>query len=328
MSRTFLSFPVSAEEGAGRAARLEGLRQAVKELRRWTFIGADAHIKVGVLALARRDAAADPSYDREARRSCDDAEYIVKMLNGTDGTSARNYWLELEQAVTECDVISLYRGAYGNLMYRTLIYFGSSREIASPSFTEHAYVGGSQNQSPEGLVSRVAYAAARASSRLSRAELGPTRQPALSRVTTPVASTRCSARSGFASPRAKGEEAHHAPAVPIRTRNRAAASAIRSAPPTSTSKAAGRPSGARSYSSRSRDRRRIGTDQRTEVQYDRGYGLERGSRADRRPMVPVRRRSAFALRHMYPASRRPSGGFVHSRTPVESGDDRQRRPGA
>ena len=154
--RTAMIFPVSPEEGATRADRLIGIREAIDELRIFTR----EPIHIGLLSLCRPGTAKDWTYDAESRRSDEDAAWIKDQLEGSSaGITAENYGIELEKALQTSDIISPFRGGYGGLLYRTLAFLGTAREIASPSFTSFPYVGGTNNLG--NLAMRVKYAAAK-----------------------------------------------------------------------------------------------------------------------------------------------------------------------
>lgn len=81
-----------------------------------------------------------------------------EQLDGAGaGVTAYNYGLELETALQRSDIISPFRGGYGGLLYRTLAFLGTAREIAPPSFTSFPHVGGTNNLG--NLAMRVKYAA-------------------------------------------------------------------------------------------------------------------------------------------------------------------------
>ena len=154
--RTAMIFPVSPEEGATRADRLTGIREAIDELGIFT----KGPIHVGLLSLCRLGTSKDWSYDAESRRSDEDATWLKEQLNGAGaGVTAYNYGIELETALQRSDIISPFRGGYGGLLYRTLAFLGTAREIASPSFTSFPYVGGTNNLG--NLAMRVKYAVAK-----------------------------------------------------------------------------------------------------------------------------------------------------------------------
>jgi predicted methyltransferase MtxX (methanogen marker protein 4) len=156
VERSAMIFPVSPEEGATREDRLYGIHEAVKELRIFT----NKPIHVGLLSLCRVSTAKNWTYDAESRSSYEDACWIAENLKDSNsGVTAKNYNIALEDALQESDIISHFRGSYGGLLYRTLAFIGTAREIASPSFTRLPYVGGTNNLG--NLAMRVKYAVAK-----------------------------------------------------------------------------------------------------------------------------------------------------------------------
>lgn len=157
IGRTAMIYPVSPEEGATENDREKGILEAVKELRMFT----QESLHIGLLALCRAKTAKEWNYDAPSRNSYEEAERLALKLNNHDqhNITAKNYGIELENALQNCDIISPYRGAYGGLLYRTISFLGSAREIACPSFTMHPYIGGTNNLG--NILMRVQYALAK-----------------------------------------------------------------------------------------------------------------------------------------------------------------------
>lgn len=157
--KTVLLYPISPEEGNTQHSLKQGLVEAYKEL--LLFSRAGEKVCIGLLSLCRRHTYENNEYDSHARSSFKEMEELASDLNKElPDCFTTHHDIEVESALTSSDIICAYRGGYGRLVYRTLIFAGAeSFEIASPSLVAHAYVGGTKNVN--NLLMRIKYAVAK-----------------------------------------------------------------------------------------------------------------------------------------------------------------------
>ncbi len=123
--RAFALGPVSAKEAATPESREEFARRSCQLLE---ALGCRPH--VAVMAACRPGSR---DLNPENRRSWDASDRIAAALQSA-GYMARNYGIELEKAVPECNFVLPVDGVVGNQVYRTAVFLGGCTVLSVPAY--------------------------------------------------------------------------------------------------------------------------------------------------------------------------------------------------
>ncbi len=100
------------------------------EVARWVSAHFGVKPKIAAMATCRPG-----SYGKDPvmSRTYDEAEEVVKYLQNL-GYQARNTHIEIESAVGWCDILIPARGTIGNQIFRSLLYLGKGKNLATPTY--------------------------------------------------------------------------------------------------------------------------------------------------------------------------------------------------
>ncbi len=153
--REFWCLLVSNPEGQSFAEKIWYLNEATHWFKQ-TF--SQFVPKIGIMATCRPGSV---GRNPAMTKSFEEAEAVVKHLTG-EGINARNFHIELENAIQWANVILPSNGTIGNQIFRTLVYLGNGRLLASPTIFPNygIYEDDSRNEQDwyPHIVAAVAYA--------------------------------------------------------------------------------------------------------------------------------------------------------------------------